>query len=112
MKRLQNAKISKKSIKKKSDKDIISFVDENDRIAFREIISDYLKEKEFIEEVRKKQNKYKSSFKIKHVDNRLKEIGIEPLFVLKFKKVKNSDEWDLNIHLDKLKNVELSEYFD
>lgn len=102
MKRSQIAKTS----------DTIEFVNEEDRFKFTQIVIDLIKDVDFKKLVSEKQKRYKNSFTIKWFNEELKELGIEPYFALKFKKVQNTDEWDVDIHLDKLKNAEMSEYFD
>ena len=101
MKRSQIAKTS----------DTIEFVNEEDRTKFTKIVVDLIEDIECKKKVSEKQKKYKGSFTVKWFSEELKELGIEPYLSLKFKKVKNSDEWDVDIHLDKLKNTDLSEYF-
>lgn len=96
----------------KTFNEIVTFVNEEDRVKFIEIVIDLLKDKEFKRKVEEKQAKYKSSFKIVYEDDRLKELGIKPRFVFKFKKTKNTNEWDLDIFLDKIENTELKEFFD
>lgn len=97
---------------KKEQLSPVKFINEEDRAKFTKIVVDLIKDLDFKKKVSEKQKKYKSSFIVKWFNEELKELGIEPYIGLKFKKVKNSDEWDVDIHLDKLKAVQLEEYFD
>ena len=92
--------------------DIIKFINEEDRAKFTSIVIDLLKDDEFKKLVLEKQAKYKSSFKVEWKNEALKEIGIEPKFMFKFRRVKKTDEWDLDIQLEKLKGADRNEYFD
>ena len=40
------------------------------------------------------------------------ELGIEPKFTMHFKRVKNTDEWDLDLEFKKKDGISLQEYFD
>lgn len=91
--------------------DTIEFVNEEDRVKFTKIVVDLIKDVDFKKQVSEKQKKYKGSFTVKWFGEELKELGIEPYLSLKFKKVKNSDEWDVDIHLDKLRGIQSEEYF-
>lgn len=113
MKRSQIAKTSKKS-KKPSVKDehaIITFVDEESRRRFCDLLIKNSHKPEIQKTIAEKQAKYKS-FKIRTEIPELSELGINPKFVMLFKRVKNSDEWDLDLEFEKKENISLDEYFD
>ena len=101
MKRSQIAKTS----------DTIEFVNEEDRAKFTQIVIDLIKDVDFKKQVSEKQKKYKGSFTVKWFNEELKKLGIEPCMSLKFKKAKGTDEWDVDIHLDKLRGIQSEEYF-
>ena len=92
--------------------DFIEFVDEADRQKFVSGIVDALKDKDNQQKIREKENKCKSSFKIKIEIPDFASLGIDPNLVFKFKKVKNSDEWDLDIEMNKKESATIEEYFD
>lgn len=113
MKRSQTTKTSKK-LKKAAAKDIdtiITFVDEESRHKFCDLLIKNSHKSEIQEAIAKKQAKYKS-FKINAEIQELSELGINPKFVMFFKRVKNSDEWDLDLEFEKKENISLDEYFD
>ena len=112
MKRSQIAKISKNSKKPtKSDQAIITFVDEESRRRFCDLLIKNSHKPEIQKTIAEKQAKYKS-FKIRTEIPELSELGINPKFVMLFKRVKNSDEWDLDLEFEKKENISLDEYFD
>ena len=96
---------------KKQQVQAIEFINEEDRTKFTGIIIDLLKDAELKDRVLKMQQKYKGSFTVKVKSNELKELGIEPEYSLKFKKVRKTGEWDVDIHLNKMKSANVSEYF-
>ena len=91
--------------------EIIEFINEEDRAKFTSIIVDLLKDAELKDRVLKMQQKYKGSFTIKVKNEKMKELGIDPEYSLKFKKVRKTGEWDVDIRLNKLKGADTSEYF-
>ena len=91
--------------------EIIEFINEEDRAKFTSIIIDLLKDAELKDRVLKMQQKYKGSFTIKVKNEKMKELGIDPEYSLKFKKVRKTEEWDVDIRLNKLKGADTSEYF-
>ena len=91
--------------------EIIKFINEEDRAKFTKIIVDLLKDAELKDRVLNMQQKYKGSFTIKVKNEKMKELGIDPEYSLKFKKVRKTGEWDVDIRLNKLKGADTSEYF-
>lgn len=112
MKRSQTAKTSKKSqmALEESTKTVIEFVDEESRHRFCQLLISNSRKPEIREAIEKKQAKYKS-FKINAEIPEFSELGIDPKFTMHFKKVKNSDEWDLDLEFKKKENTNLEEYF-
>lgn len=103
MKRSQTAKTSKE--------DIVEFINEEDRQKFTKIVIDLLKDKDFKKKVAKRQSECKSWFKILCKNDDLKTLGVDPCFNFKFKKVKNSNEWDVDITVKRLPSSALEEFF-
>ena len=121
MKRSQTAKTSKMKRKtneedivpiKHKNGDFIEFIDEEDRHKFVYGIVNALKDPENRKKIREKESKCKASFKINVEIPDFSSIGIDPKLVFKFKKVKNSDEWDLDIEMNKKQSVTIEEYFE
>ena len=118
MKRSQTAKTSKtkkrqhkpKTTEKAVD-EIVSFINEEDRQTFCLGIASMIKDPKIKETIRKKQAKYKS-FTVKAEIADFKNIGVNPLVVLHFKRVKNTDEWDLDITVSRRGDTNIEEYFD
>ena len=97
---------------KRKNGDFIEFIDEADRHKFVSGIVSALKDKDNRKKIQEKEAKCKSSFKIRIEIPEFSSIGIDPKLTFKFKKVKNSDEWDLDIEMNKKESVKIEEYFD
>ena len=113
MKRSQTAKTSKKSKKtlEKEMGEVITFVDEASRKRFCNLLIKNSQKPEIQKAIAEKQKKYKS-FTLKAEIPEFAELGIEPKFTMHFKRVKNSDEWDLDLEFKKREGISLEEYFD
>lgn len=96
---------------KEDEQMFINFVDEDSRREFCNLLAKNSRKPEIQKEIAKKQAKYKS-FKIRVEIPELSDLGINPKFIMFFKRVKNSDEWDLDLEFEKKENVSLNEYFD
>lgn len=92
--------------------DYIEFIDEADRHKFCDCIVSKLKNKDIQKKIIEKEAKCKASFKIDVSIPELSSMGIDPDLVFKFKKVKRSDEWDLDIEMNKKETVDIEEYFE
>ena len=92
--------------------DFIEFIDDADRQKFISCVVDALKDIDNQKKIREKEAKCKSSFKMNIEIPDFVSLGIDPKLVFKFKKVKNSDEWDLDIEMKKKDSATIEEYFD
>ena len=112
MKRSQTAKISKK---KKQDSVESSgkafFINDEDRNKFVVLLEKSLRKKDFRKKINEKTLKGRS-FKMTMNIPELKELGIDPDVILDFKKVRGKDMFDMDFYFQRLKNINLSEYFD
>lgn len=114
MKRSQTAKTSKKKAKmalEKNASEVITFIDDESRKRFCDLLIENSHKSEIKKTIAEKQKKYKS-FTIKAEIPEFAELGIEPKFTMHFKRVKNTDEWDLDLEFKKKDGISLQEYFD
>ena len=106
---LQTAKTS--NLKESSD-GIITFIDENDRTKFCHLLSNLLESDKFKKRIAKRIARNRS-FIIKCNIPEFSEINLIQTFFIKFKKVrKMPHEYDLDIKIDKMKDIPLEEVFD
>lgn len=89
----------------------VAFVNEEDRQTFCKLFSEALKTTDVTDEILKKAAK-KRSFAVKREVDGFKDIGIDPEVKFHFRKVRNLDEYDLDIEVKRLNGTSLPEYFD
>lgn len=102
----------KRSQTAKTFNEKIMFIDESDRVKFAKIVTDLLKSDELKKLVFDREKKRKRRFSLKFRRDELLSLGISPDFIFKFKRVKDTEEWDLDMDFKKKENVVVSDYFE